>query len=181
MAPDLSGIPPTGFPNLIQPPTNCLSREQAAAPRPGAGWLEQGSDHLQLPTPQLSLPPPHAHVAHTMWHGAAPTPSQPGSAGKAGSSFHRNSALPGAWCRPAKRVVGGVCGPETQPAMFHSEFQLLLALEAPLLPRLLAGHRPDNRRGRQSLAAVTAPCPFILANNFPNFISFGSLGSRQAN
>lgn len=36
--------------------------------------------------------------------------------------------------------MGGLCGPQAQPAMFHSEFQLLLAAEAPLLPRLLAGH-----------------------------------------
>lgn len=72
MAPDLSGIPPTGFPNLIQPPTNCLSREQAAAPRPGAGWLEQGSDHLQLPTPQLSLPSPCPCGPHHVARGCPP-------------------------------------------------------------------------------------------------------------
>lgn len=76
MAPDLAGVPPTGCPKLIQPPTNCLSREQAAAPRPRAGWLEQSSGHLRLPTAQLSLPL-HAHVVHTMWLRAAPTPSQP--------------------------------------------------------------------------------------------------------
>lgn len=36
--------------------------------------------------------------------------------------------------------MGGLCRSQAQPAMFHSEFQLLLASEAPLLPRLLAGH-----------------------------------------
>lgn len=44
-------------------------------------------------------------------------------------------------------MVGGLCGPQAQPALFHSELQLLLASEAPLLPRLLAGHCPDNHRG----------------------------------
>lgn len=74
MAPDLAGVPPTGCPNLIQPPTNCLSLEQAAAPRPRAGWLEQSSGHLRLPTAQLSLPL-HAHVVLTMWLEPAPTPA----------------------------------------------------------------------------------------------------------
>lgn len=148
MAPDLAGVPHTGCANLIQPPTNCLSREQAAAPRPRAGGLEQSSGHLRLPTAQLSLPL-HAHVVHTMWLGAAPTPNQPGPAGVAGSSFHRNSALPGAWCRPARRVVGGLCGPRAQPAVFHSEFQLAAGFRSPSPPTPSGrAPSPDNHRAK---------------------------------
>lgn len=72
MAPDLAGVPPTGCLNFIQPPTNCLSREQAAAPRPRAGWLEQKLWPPPAPyRPAVAPPPcpcgPH-HVARDCPH-----------------------------------------------------------------------------------------------------------------
>lgn len=69
--------------------------------------------------------------------------------------------------------MGGLCRSQAQPAMFHSEFQLLLASEAPLLPRLLAGHcllttaepKPGSSRSYVSLY----PCKQFSKPHLPSY------------